>query len=410
MTPNGIVPTEVLEGYSSMIWTERYADHGEFQLKTPRIKEHLAQMTYFSIGRMITHKDTDVVMMADNYSIETNEDGVEELTVTGRTVTSIFEDRAVEGLRGEPWKPTTQYNAVDYIGALIWDALGLGYNLDPINNNPVLSDIFEIPQAAHISGYCLTNTIHRDLIAAQDWFITAGEVWKKITDALTLDRLGIRVIRPPWNAADVPGGTPTYEMTYDPPGGTDTGGAATYLGVGGFETDDRLQINIYTGIERPNTIFNWDRGDISTAKYLISDKNYKNVCYVQSNTTAYDNIWVYADGASDTTSIGFARRAMAIDGETDQGSLSGPDYEALLRQKGEIELKKHRRDRMLDAAIAINTPYKYKIDYDLGDTVTVMGDHGFFETMMVSEHIRTDDAEGDREYPTLIRNEVVETE
>lgn len=399
---SGAFPDEIIEDYSSLIWTERYDTHGDFQLKTPKIKE---TMDLLSIGGefnefcMFGHKDSAEIMLFDTWEIDTNEDGVEELTITGRTMTSMLEQRAVEGLRGVSWKQQQAYTSLEFAGGMIWDAFGMGFNQIPIDLDPVISQIFQVPQAANMY-YVLTSTLHRSIAAAQDWYVEPGETWKKVTDAISFDRLGIRMIRPGF---DIPG---TNNMIYD-----GSGGSVSYLGGGAYTNDDTAQINIYTGQDRPNTIFSWDVGDLETAKYLFSLKGWKNVCYVLADSTANDDIWVYMDGASDTTSTQQARRAMVIDGELNRTAPDGSvmdntEYRTALEQKGLAVLRANRKQKILDSSISAKTEYKYKVDYDLGDTVTVMGDHGFVETMMVQEHIRTEDQEGDREFPTLVRSEI----
>jgi hypothetical protein len=64
-------------------------------------------------------------------------------------------------------------------------------------------------------------------------------------------------------------------------------------------------------------------------------------------------------------------------------------------------LKRQRRVSMFTGNISPMAPYQFKRDYNLGDLVTLYGDYGQVEIMMVNEYIRTEDAEGDRGYPGL---------
>jgi ReqiPepy6 Gp37-like protein len=412
---------EPIEGYSSLIWTERFFDHSEFQLKTPMIKETMEQLSLgdppeFYEFNLFTHRHTGEIMMFENYTIETNEDGVEELTITGRSITAMLEKRAVMGLRGVSWKADQMYTSVEFAGAMIHDAFVMGLNNlhpDYLDLDPVISDIFELPQAEHIGLY-LTSTLHRTLAPAQDWFVEPGEVWKKVKDALSLDRVGVRILRPPFANPPETGMSPTDVMWYH-----SADDSVDYVSIHTGDADptaireNGTLINLYTGSERPDTIFNWDVGDIETARYLFSNKKYFNSCYVLADNTGHDDIWVYSDGAGPGTWISYGRRATVIDGELNQTSptgavMDGAEYRAALEQKGAAVLRTSRREKILEQSISVNTQYKYKEDYDLGDLVTVMGDHGFIESMVVSEHIRTDDQEGDREFPTLVRNELEE--
>jgi hypothetical protein len=55
----------------------------------------------------------------------------------------------------------------------------------------------------------------------------------------------------------------------------------------------------------------------------------------------------------------------------------------------------------MDAKISITAKPKFKIDYDVGDLVSVFGEFGTKQIFRVSEHILTVDKDGQKGYPTL---------
>ena len=65
-------------------------------------------------------------------------------------------------------------------------------------------------------------------------------------------------------------------------------------------------------------------------------------------------------------------------------------------------LEAGKRVVMLSGDVSPLSPYIYRTHYNLGDTVSLHGDHGLVEKMVVSEYIRTEDENGDRGYPGLI--------
>jgi hypothetical protein len=82
------------------------------------------------------------------------------------------------------------------------------------------------------------------------------------------------------------------------------------------------------------------------------------------------------------------------------------DPVAYMRQAGKTELKKRKRQVLLDGAIAANAPYEFGTDYNLGDYVTVMGEYNVSETMQINEYVRNQDRNGYKAYPTLIRQDL----
>jgi len=92
---------------------------------------------------------------------------------------------------------------------------------------------------------------------------------------------------------------------------------------------------------------------------------------------------------------------MTLDaGDVDPAAVDSTKW---MRQKGKTALKNANRQLLLDSAISANAPYSYGSDYNLGDLVTVMGEYDVMDTMRVNEYVRTQDKDGERAFPTLIR-------
>lgn len=83
-------PSTLIEGYESFIWTERYSSAGDFQIVTKSTHETrtlLMPETY--IGRV----GSTYVMKVDTVSDETGTDGSRKLTITGRSLEALLDDR-----------------------------------------------------------------------------------------------------------------------------------------------------------------------------------------------------------------------------------------------------------------------------------------------------------------------------
>ena len=86
-------PDQLIEGYISLIWTERFQNPGEFQLKSydiDRMKDLLP------VDTLVSHLETKEVMRVETHLIEMEgegEDATPVITITGRTAYAILEDR-----------------------------------------------------------------------------------------------------------------------------------------------------------------------------------------------------------------------------------------------------------------------------------------------------------------------------
>ena len=97
---------------------------------------------------------------------------------------------------------------------------------------------------------------------------------------------------------------------------------------------------------------------------------------------------------------GFERKAIIVKAE-DIELTAGPALDDALFRRGKEELAKHRVLVAFDGEVPQNSPYKYGVDYGLGDLVEQRSTSGKVNSMYVTENITISDAEGVRSYPTL---------
>jgi hypothetical protein len=136
---------------------------------------------------------------------------------------------------------------------------------------------------------------------------------------------------------------------------------------------------------------------------LASIANHKNVAYVLSKNGAEI---VYAPGV-DPSVTGFDRRVLVVKAD-DVSDPAGPGLSAILQQKGREALAEAQRTYVLDGEITKYGMHKYRRDYFLGDLVEMRNSDGATNYMRVTEHIFASDAEGERSYPTLAVETVIE--
>ena len=380
-------PNLLIEGYSSLIWTERFSEAGEFELRTPLISEFL---TLLPEETLLTHQDTQEVFVVDTLNIEKNDEGASELVIKGLSyLEKALRDRVSPGTYRQEWLMPRSYTGAQAAAILIYN-----YLCNPYNKDLTRSAMYGLSASNRIPNTGVGLRVNTYMPWSGDWWMQTGEVYPIFTDFLARSKLGARTVRPLdiYNSYRI-------DMTYS---SVDSAG-----GFGVEAEDSKLRFMVYSGYDRQDgttpsfgsrVAFKWDEGDLSDPKYLFSTRDLKTMCTVNSSIGSVD---VYSDDTVAPYLTGTQRRQMWLDGG-DVGDQDPTAFITALVQKGEIELAKYNRKQLFDAQITETTPYKYKKDYDLGDRVTLYGEYGFRPTMRVNEYVRIDDEEGDRGYPTLI--------
>lgn len=424
----------LVEGYNSMIWHERYQEPGEFELKTPYI---LKTRDLLPRGTLISHLETREVMMVEDHAIGIDSEGRPELTVTGRSLDFFSENRYVNTKYQKKRKMAQQYRPLGAALVLLWQAFDNSSGKDVTRAGDWNWNTLDaIPNVAIADG------TFSPVGAVKNRWLSEGLVYPQLLSFLVRGDLGVRMVRPPSKNKQIV----TIDTTTDGKGNISRNTVAT---------TNQLIFEVYQGVNRSETqtdnekvVFEFDQGDIDNAQYLWSIKEYKTACELMSSINI-DDVF-RRDNEADFT--GLDRRVMTYDAgtpeypdepakpeppkpikttatqtEKDQYDKDIDDYnkavddwtpkhDVWLLQKQQIdsdfrddasedalkELKKTRMKTVFSGDISPFSKYKYKQDYDLGDTVTLNGNYGQQDDMVVSEYVRTEDAEGDRGYPGLI--------
>jgi hypothetical protein len=389
LDPVTYLPTILIENYNSMIWTERFIGSGEFELRTSNVFDTLSLIPQDSL---IGIRDSNEVMIAETRSIENDSDGYPELKIVGRTLETFLENRAlVATVYNTQWAPLQAYTTAEIADLLVWNHLANATGQDPTRAARTMDPLNAIPNLVITDS---SNVVE----APAQWWFQQGQVYEIFKNILELGIVGVRNIRPDTTLGPI-SSTGTI-VTFDV---SDTAARGTAIKTV-TPLINSMRIDIYNGtdrshlqLDRPPVIFYYDAGHIDEPKYLFSNQNYKNIATVVSSSGANSVV-----GAGvDPNVAGLKRKVLFVDVNSNDTGVLRATGDAQRAQKGRIELQKYKRTRMFDGSINETTPYKYRIDYKLGDIVSLIARMGFQEQMLVSEYIRTDDKDGDRGYPGL---------
>ena len=346
----------VVDKFKSLIWTERFSAYGDFELT---MNSTLENRTRFPAGTRLAINESYRVMTVETVEDATDSEGRNLLTLKGRSLEAILEDRVARGTLGDltstpKWVLTgPPMNVARYIYHYI---CGLG-TLDP--------------------GDKIPNVIEGSIFPED----TIGEPPDSITYEIELTSVYLAIKQ----LCDL----------YD----------AGFRLVRNFDTS-QLYFDVYMGSDRttaqstlPAVIFSPDLGNLQNTTELTTIATYKNCAYVIS-PVGHEVVYPLD---IDPRVNGFDRRVLWVKADnitdTDPAVAS-----AKMIQRGKEELSKCRRFSAFDGEIGQISTYKYGTHYNLGDLVELRNTDGATNNMQVTEQIFVSDEEGERSYPTLSLN------
>lgn len=352
---------QVVDKFESLIWTERFNEIGDFELK---LHSTLENRSRFPAGTRLAINESHRVMTVETVEDTSDSDGRRVLILKGRSLENVLENRVAR-------------NSIDDLTITPkWILTGT-----PVN---IAKKIF---RDVCITGLCSTRDIipnvlegpgvyAEDTIEEPSGIITAeiepSSVYSAIKQLGDLYDFGFRLIR-----------------NYD---------------------TSQLYFDVYMGSDRttaqsllPSVVFSPNLDNLKNTTELTTMATYKNVACV---LTPVGTVFVYPDDVIPELVTGFDRHVLWI--KADDITDSDPAIaSARAVQRGREELAKNRRLSAFDGEINQNNAYKYGRDYDLGDLVEWQNTDGFINQMRVTEQIFVSDKEGDRSYPTLSINKFI---
>jgi hypothetical protein len=347
----------LVEGFDSLIWTERFNTVGDFQLVTGNVSKFMAALPE---GQVVSLRETNVPMIVETHEIETPERGPDILTIRGREYESILDRRAaVQTLNSgsTSWAVVTKIPS-DVAYYIIVKICVEGI-LDAAAIFPAAQVQFPTP-ADYLAGTGPNRSFE----------VPRGNLLNVVLQFLQEEAKADATTTPPTPEV-VPHGIRSVRPS--------ASGTA-------------IAIQIYKGVDRTQTVyFDATRDLLKNGKYLFSKVGSANVAYgIFTNTSVKMS-------KNTTTPSGLARRVILVDGAT-SGSTDANVLQAHMSQALQQAKEISAFTGQINADIS---PYKFGVDYNLGDVVKVVGEYGLDQKARVTEYIRSQTKEGYRAYPTL---------
>lgn len=381
-----------IDTYTSLIWTRKFSDCGDFELYLPFKKRY---MEYLKVKNYITLEDDpfDAVVDADGtipkncvyamiierVEVEQDESGSIMMTVTGRSLASIL------------------YRRVLYHDVI----MGTGIEVTPTKGEFVKRLIDLCFGVGEYSG---------DNFPARQWKKGNGSIpYYTVVDLTTDKKKEIHTAMNSENLGDV-----LREFCVNNSLGIDIQYCATDTQGGEV---DRYYIIISQGTDRSGSVFfRRDLDNLSNAKYVEDISNYANGARVTFTNTETHQVYTTSgifDLHSGTTSISIPSDVRIIEGGsgldryevflTTSVSSDASNYDERMKKDILRQLSAMGKTTEVSAEIIDGGTYKIGRDYSLGDTVTISTDFGVTVTARIAEIAECWDTSGHSIVPTFER-------
>lgn len=337
------LPGDAVKNFDSLVWTERYQTAGEFQLI---VKDDISILTALPLDTLISHTDTKEVMIVENHEIDRDNKKKLVVTVSGRSFETFTENRLTTGS-----STSLETGGVVNVEAVTGTSENIAADLITTAFTPVPDQIPNIS----------VSIVVRVVDTTYSQVLKRGEIYARLLEYLQLGNYGIKIIRP------VVAGSP---MTFV----------------------------IHDGLDLTETVvFIAQNEDLDNAKYFWSKRGSKNYATVAAKNFVHE--YRQRDLLSDVT--GLDRRRLYVEASDLEGAYVFGSTDGVVASRAQNELSFHPQITLLQGVVSKTAKSKFKINYDIGDLVTVFGEFGVSQPMRVTEHILTKDSAGIQGYPSL---------
>lgn len=337
----------IIDNFSSLIWTKRFQECGDFEVYVRADSEMLA---LFQQGTYVSRNDDDMICIIETIRLDTDVENGNYLTISGRCLKSLLERRII-------WYQTNLYGRVDLA----------------------------------LEQLIVSNIIDADHGQRNMWQLTMGTVpytEDTINKQITGDNLFTTVI--------------DYCKSYD--WGFEIvrqSESSRFFVINIFNGTDR---SISQSVN-PRVVFSAEYDNLPRTNYLYSRTNYKNTARVAGEGEGtLRKITVVGNENEDID-----RYEMFVDARdisSNDGEIADYDYYQLLTRRGMDKLTSADIINDVDGEIDATEQYVYKKDYFVGDKVTIKTEYGITATARILEVIECEDETGYKIIPTFSSWEV----
>lgn len=356
----------VIDQYTSLIWTKRYWDTGDFELYLPA-DDSLLQ--YLQIDYYITRKDCNTTMIIERIEIKTDAESGNYFTISGRSAEKILSYRVVA-------------NASHGFGTS--SAEGMCYYLvafEMTNKLPdtlkyadrtidIIKDIRQTSTHKNPDESIIWNSYYYENLSDAVYNL-ATQYGFSVRFLLRDDKTGFDIEF--WSGKDRTTGQTTNSPVVFSPG-------------------------YYNLI---NSDYAYDITDEKTMAFIAGQGDGANRVVLWTHMTVTD------DEEHTKVPKGLDRREMFVDARdlqqtsSDGATMSWDEYQHTLRYRGKEKLYETVAAPLFSGEVDTTLQFVYRRDWDLGDVVSIENEYGIGASARIIEVTECDDENGYKVTPTF---------
>lgn len=339
----------IIDDYTSLIWTEKYQEVGDFELELrydKKWKDILKQDYYCRID------PSERTMIIEKVQIEHDDDGLSVMTVSGRSVECILERRIV-------------YKKQTFDNVSIQDSIKKLFEAEiiaPESDNRKISNFkFVESKDAYITK----------LKFKQDY--DGDSILDVIEDLCSDKRMGYKIL---------------------------------------MDDDNNFNFQFYKGVDRSMeqrlnevVVFSENYDNLISSEYYSDKSEFFNTIYVTASNSEGGSSKTEVN-LDETPAKGLARRETTCSESDLQSNSKTSDNKGLSsdakKSKGRIKLKKdYKIKEVMEGDISYESMFVYPDDYQVGDKVQFIDIYGNNRAMTVTEMVIGRDDSGYTMIPTF---------
>lgn len=351
-------PVTVLDTYSSIIWTEKYSEYGDFEIYAP---VDLNLLAFVKIGYYLQSSTMETVMIVESILIDSDVERGNHVTIKGRSLESILDRRIV-------WKQTRLRTSLqEAVKKLLEDAI-----ISPEIEDRKIEN-FEFQETD--DPYILS-------IESIDKQFTGDNLYDAIVTLCQLYSIGFKVT---------------------------------------LSEDNKFIFQLYNGTDRtyeqndnPYVVFSPSFENIINSSYSQDVTELKTITLVAGEEEGTDRVTttVSKEGYENT---GLERREMFTDArdisstnydaeqdeEGNYPTYTEEEYDLMLSYRGFEYLYEHNDKNEFEGQVDSKNVFLYNRDFFKGDIVQIVSFLGNFVTARIAEVTYSQDESGEDLYPTF---------
>jgi hypothetical protein len=338
----------IVDDYVSVIWRPAYYDVGDFEIYLDATTENinLLQPNYYVVrGQDISVDDEGnttfkKVMVIKNHNINTDIEGGDYLTVTGRELKYILNSRIV-------WSQTNLTgNVVTAIETLV-------------NKNAIAPGDANraIPNLVLDESLVVSETINKQL--------TGDKLDEAITEICM-----------------------TYDIGYD-------------IYIKNKKLMFKLYRGVDRSTTVPHVIFSEEFENILSSEYARNTEEFANTTLIGGEGEGVERVYTTVNNTNsglDRYEVFTDARDISQNKDSDN-TIDINTYYKLLAERGLEKLSEHAITEEFTGEVQHDVNYEYGVDYYLGDTVLIINKYGMTKSVKVLSAIESDDENGTKLIP-----------